>query len=46
MENDRLKKELDNRTNENMIQRQGVDRYNYIVREFLLPYAQGEKSLF
>jgi hypothetical protein len=40
IENNRLAKELDNHANNNMIQKQYVDRYNYIVRQFLLPYAQ------
>ncbi|KAK7178570.1 hypothetical protein PSPO01_15387 [Paraphaeosphaeria sporulosa] len=46
MEKYRLKKELDNRTNEDMIQRQDVNRYNYIVRQFLLPFAQGRNLYF
>jgi hypothetical protein len=40
MENDRLTKKLENCANKNTIQKQYVDRYNYIVRQFLLPYAQ------
>jgi hypothetical protein len=45
-ENGRLTKELHDRANDNIIQKQCVDRYNYIVGQFLLPYAQNRHLHF
>jgi hypothetical protein len=46
LENDRLMKKLDKCENDNMVQQQYVDRYNFIVRHLLLPFAQDRQLQF
>jgi hypothetical protein len=45
-ENDLLKKQLDDLTNDNMIQRYYADRYNYILKHIIMPYAQEKRLQF
>lgn len=45
-ENDLLKRQLDDVRNDNMIQKYDADRYNYILKHTLMPYAQERRLQF